>query len=237
MFILLFLGLNSAVMSLKTLKIPSLLPKLIVFDLDMCLWSPEMYELNEIPISAEKNGVKGKLNDDGSMEGIVAVKSGTELIKLFPASLQILQAYYYGLLGNDIRIAAASSADTPHAVKIGKAALNILEVVPGVTVRSVFNKGWPDDFEGNMQIGRTPPLSSNKADTHFPILKRETGIDYNKMVFFDDCNWGDHCATVAAKCKGVTTQKTPRGLKMEEINLALEAYEKKEIEKKMKTEL
>ena len=93
------LNLNSAVMALKTLKIPSVLPKLIVFDLDMCLWSPEMYELNEIPISAEKNGIKGKLNDEGTMEGITAVKSGTDLIKLFPASLKILQDFHNGLLG------------------------------------------------------------------------------------------------------------------------------------------
>lgn len=223
------LNLNSAVMALKTLKIPSVLPKLIVFDLDMCLWSPEMYELNEIPISAEKNGIKGKLNDEGTMEGITAVKSGTDLIKLFPASLKILQDFHNGLLGDDVRIAAASSADTPHAVKIGRAALNILEVVPGVTVRSVFNRGWPEEFEGNMQIGRSPPLSSNKAETHFPILKKKTGIDYDKMVFFDDCNWGDHCSKVAAKCKGVICQRTPRGLQLREIQLALDAYEKKEL--------
>jgi magnesium-dependent phosphatase 1 len=65
--------------------------------------------------------------------------------------------------------AAASSADTPLAVSIGRKAMTMLEVAPGVTVRQVFALGWPEGFEGNMQIGRTSPLSSDKAHTHFPI--------------------------------------------------------------------
>ncbi len=32
-------------MNYNTLK----LPKMIVFDLDMCMWSPEMYELSQCP--------------------------------------------------------------------------------------------------------------------------------------------------------------------------------------------
>ena len=208
----------------SALRVPKILPDLIVFDLDMCFWSPEMYELSEIPSSA--NGIKG------SEDIITAVKSGSDLIKLFPASLQFMKAYHAGEFGNDMKIAAASSADTPHAVKIGRAALDILEVVPGVTVREVFRRGWPVDFEGNLQIGRTPPLSSNKAMTHFPILHKETGISYDKMIFFDDCNWGDHCANVAKHCKGVVTQRTPRGLQLNELQTALDVYEKKEMELK-----
>ena len=36
-----------------------------------------------------------------------------------------------------MRLAAASSANSPLAVKIGRAAMQILEVVPGVTVEEV----------------------------------------------------------------------------------------------------
>ena len=61
-------------------------------------------------------------------------------------------------------------ADTPLAVSIGRKAMSMLEVDAGVTVRQVFAKGWPEGFEGNLQIGRSPPLSSDKAVTHFPIL-------------------------------------------------------------------
>ena len=84
----------------------------------------------------------------------------------------------------------------PPAALCRRSALDVLEVVPGVTVREVLAMGWPEGFEGNLQIGRTPPLSSNKAATHFPRLRALTGVPYDRMLFFDDCNWGDHCGKV-----------------------------------------
>ena len=201
------------------------LPELIVFDLDMCFWSPEMYQLDDIPTPSDV--IKGNLGE-GVGEGVVAVKSGYETIQVFPDALRVLQDFHSGHFGDGVRLAAASSADTPRAVSIGRAALDILEVAPGVTARSVFNRGWPEGFDGNMQIGRTPPLSSDKAATHFPLLKQHTGIEYSKMVFFDDCNWGNHCAAVERGCPGVTTQRTPRGLQISEFKAALDKYEKKE---------
>ena len=56
----------------------------------------------------------------------------------FPSAsaLKALQELHAGKYP-DMRAATASSADTPHAVAIGRAALSILEVVPGVTVRQV----------------------------------------------------------------------------------------------------
>ena len=186
-------------------------PELVVFDLDQCLWSPEMYTLSEVPSSSKiKMGSLGKYGD-----GIVGVWSGRELIQLFPAAVEVLQRYY---LDNypGMRIAAASSADTLHAVKIGRTAMSLLEILPGVTMRAVFAKGWPVGFEGNMQIGRTPPLSSDKAATHFPILRQLTNIPYDKMLFFDDCSWGDHCGKVERHCSGVIAVRTPEGLQLKE---------------------
>jgi magnesium-dependent phosphatase 1 len=155
--------------------------------------------------------------------GVTAVMSGRHHIKLFPGALKVLQDIYSGAYPS-VRIAAASSADTPLAVSIGKKSMTMLEIFPNVTMRDVFAMGWEDGFEGNIQIGRTHPLSSNKSKTHFPILKRETGIQYNKMVFFDDCNWSDHCSLVAAACPGVVTQPTPHGLQESEWHLALSSY-------------
>ena len=47
------------------------------------------------------------------------------------------------------------------------------------------------DWDGRdvNQIGRQPPLSSNKAETHFPRLREATGVTFDEMLFFDDCNW------------------------------------------------
>ncbi len=193
------------------------LPELIVFDLDECLWHPEMYTLDEIPTRT----VHGPLGREG--DGVVGAISGSEQIRLFPDALGVLQAFYRDEYPG-VRIAAASSADTPRAVQIGLAAMNLLEIVPGVTMRQVFNKGWEPGFNGNMQIGRTPPLSSDKSKTHFPILKQRTNIDYNGMIFFDDCNWGDHCGKVEKACHGVIAQRTPHGLTISEFNQALLRY-------------
>lgn len=212
--------LSSSSSSVDFLSEIKVLPQLVVFDLDQCLWHPEMYTLDELP----SDPVIGKLGTYG--DGVISVRSGYEQIQLFPDALRILQEYYLNMYPN-IRIAAASSADTSRAVQIGRTAMNILEVLPGVTMRQVFAKNWPAGFEGNLQIGRTPPLSSDKSATHFPILKRETGIDYPGMVFFDDCLWGDHCANVARNCPGVVTQKTPRGLQTSEWKAALRAYSNK----------
>jgi magnesium-dependent phosphatase 1 len=178
-----------------------------------------MYTLSKLP---SKDRVK--LGDLGKHKtGVVGVYSGAEVIQLFPDALDILQDIYLGKYPG-VRIAAASSADTPLAVKIGKAAMGILEILPGVTMREVFAKNWDEGFEGNIQIGRTPPLSSDKASTHFPILRRLTGINYDKMVFFDDCLWGDHCGRVESMCTGVVAVRTPDGLQLRKWKEALQRY-------------
>lgn len=192
------------------------LPDLAVFDLDDCLWSPEMYTLNDVPTT--RDVITGSLGECG--QGVVAVQSGRHQIRLFPDALHVLQKIYMGEYAN-MRVAAASSADTPLAVRIGRATMCLLEVVPGVTMREVFDLGWPEGFEAHLQIGRTAPLSSNKSKTHFPILREETGVPYHRMVFFDDCNWSDHVAMVTRECAGVVAQRTPRGLQLAEWEAAL----------------
>ena len=184
-------------------------PSLVVFDLDECVWSPEMYTLSQIPTDADK--LMGDLG--GSGEGVVGVRSGREVISIFPGALQAFQRLLDGEYGQCVRAAAASSADTPLAVKIGKRAMSLLEVLPGISLKDAFLKiggGFGD--ERNLQIGRSPPLSSDKSATHFPILKKLTGIPYKEMLFFDDCNWTDHCTLVGQRCAGVVTQKTPNGM-------------------------
>ena len=114
------------------------------------------------------------------------------------------------------KLAVASSADTPFAAAIAQAALDILEIVPGVTLRQVLCRGHPENMMDHIRIGRTPPLSSDKSKTHFPLIREATGIAYDEMLFFDDSNWSDHCAIVSRNCPGVVSQRTPRGLQYSE---------------------
>ena len=71
------------------------------------------------------------------------------------------------------------TACAPHvhvhiAEQVGRATLKLLEVVPGLTVWDLLMKDW--DGRDVNQIGRQPPLSSNKATSHFPRLKESTGM-------------------------------------------------------------
>eukprot|EP00546_Thalassionema_frauenfeldii_P015837 CAMPEP_0178916946 /NCGR_PEP_ID=MMETSP0786-20121207/12954_1 /TAXON_ID=186022 /ORGANISM="Thalassionema frauenfeldii, Strain CCMP 1798" /LENGTH=210 /DNA_ID=CAMNT_0020590403 /DNA_START=126 /DNA_END=758 /DNA_ORIENTATION=+ len=199
-------------------------PDLLVYDMDACLWDQEMYEMPKIPSKGDV--VIGDLNGRG--EGVVGVMSGGHQISLHKGSIIGLQEHadnkYPGM-----KVAFASSADTPLAEKIGRATLKLLEVLPGLTVWDlVVNRDW--NGEDVNQIGRQPPLSSNKARSHFPRLKEATGIRYDRMLFFDDCNWGDHCSMVASGCRekdsgvGPATVRTPNGLGEKEWRLGLEKY-------------
>ena len=73
---------NMALSSVASIMSRKLMPKLVVFDLDDCLWSPEMYTLSDVPTST--SAVKSKLGDLEE-EGVIAVKSGRSLIRLYPA--------------------------------------------------------------------------------------------------------------------------------------------------------
>lgn len=202
-------------------------PDLCVFDLDACFWDQEMYEMPKVPTS--KDVVMGDLNGRG--EGVIAVKSGPYPIRLHSGSLVALQ-HHSDHQYDPMKVAFASSADTPKAEKIGRAALKLLEVVPGTTVWDlVVHRDW--NGRDVNQIGRQPPLSSNKARSHFPFLKQQTGIRYDKMIFMDDCNWGDHCGMVESGCKepdtglGPVTLRTPSGLRVGDWEAILAKYAKR----------
>lgn len=160
------------------------MPELVVFDLDACFWDQEMYEMPSLP----DREVRGELpNERGA--GVTGVMSGPNEIKIHRGSMLAMQKHADGDFPNT-RVCFASSADTPLAERIGRAALKKLEVLPGLTVWDlVVGRDW-DGVDVN-QIGRQPPLSSNKAKSHFPRIRELTGIRYDRMLFFDDCNWGE----------------------------------------------
>ena len=196
---------------------------LFSFDLDACLWDVETFELDAIP--TRHKVMRGDLNGRG--EGIIGVYSGRyDIVSLHKGALLALQEHADNTLYPGMKVALASSATTPFAVKIARASLNILEVFPGRSVMDSITR----DFDGMdvNQIGRDPPLSGNKAQSHFPLLHKATNIRYDRMLFFDDCNWGDHCAMVEAACqendtgKGVTTFRTPHGIGVSEWRRGME---------------
>ena len=180
----------------------SVLPKMIVFDLDSCLWDPEVYILNGMPSKA----IKGKLPCGN--EGIIGAADNQYTVKLHPGAFVALNE----LRGGDIKIAAASSSLEP---RYSMECLRLLEVAPGVNALSCF------DY---MQIGRTGKLTSRKT-THFKYLKEESGIDFKDMLFFDDCNWDNHVKDLR-KTIGVIGFETPSGLQISDYRNGLALFNK-----------
>eukprot|EP00931_Biecheleriopsis_adriatica_P083181 TRINITY_DN56737_c0_g1_i1.p1 TRINITY_DN56737_c0_g1~~TRINITY_DN56737_c0_g1_i1.p1 ORF type:complete len:182 (-),score=37.46 TRINITY_DN56737_c0_g1_i1:4-549(-) len=172
-----------------------MLPELIVFDLDACLWSPEMYELRASPTtySSERGGVI----------------AGRDTVRLFPGAKVVLKRLLTDDSFKDVRIGVASSTTEPAF------ASTCLEVLPVDGAR-------PEKLAQMISFRQIYPGS--KGQQHFPKLKEESGIAYDKMVFFDDCTYGDNCANVASHCPGVLCVRTPDGLTEEAFDLALAAF-------------
>lgn len=173
-----------------------ILPSMIVFDLDDCLWSPEMYTLRDRPSIP----IEGIIDDKNRHRGIVGmqVPRNGPIVRLFSEAREILQELTTNPTYKDITLGLASSSEEP---TYSWSCLEGIEIVPGTVMKDLFSYA---------QIGRSAPLSSRKT-THFSLLHRESSIPYHQMLFYDDCNWGDHVADVY-QTFGVPGQRTPRGL-------------------------
>eukprot|EP00747_Dinoflagellata_sp_TGD_P218020 gnl/TRDRNA2_/TRDRNA2_90335_c0_seq1.p1 gnl/TRDRNA2_/TRDRNA2_90335_c0~~gnl/TRDRNA2_/TRDRNA2_90335_c0_seq1.p1 ORF type:complete len:197 (+),score=29.65 gnl/TRDRNA2_/TRDRNA2_90335_c0_seq1:64-654(+) len=174
---------------------PSVLPGLIVFDLDACLWTPEMYELRCAPTQYdEKRG---------------GVAAGSETVRLFPGAAAVLRRIRTDGNFASCKIAVASSTTEPAY------AATCLESLP---VKSD-KKTTISDMVHHRQI-----YPGSKGRQHFPALLKDSGIPYDQMLFFDDCTYGDNCGDVARCCPGTTCVRTPDGLTEELFDAGLAAF-------------
>mmetsp|Transcript_16028 Transcript_16028/g.34733 ORF Transcript_16028/g.34733 Transcript_16028/m.34733 type:complete len:202 (-) Transcript_16028:296-901(-) len=194
----------------------SKLPSLIVFDLDDCLWTPEMHELPgcpEIPVHGDLNPIVGVTTTNGNQQkGVVGlqVPRYRDTVTLYDGARRVLYELATNPIYKDVHLATASSSLEP---SYSYACLDGIEILPRLCL---------GDMMSYNQIGRTGKLSPDKV-THFRELHEESGVPYNEMLFFDDCNWGDHCQRVTQKF-GVVSQRTPHGLQWDEFQKALKKY-------------
>ena len=201
------------------------LPSLIVFDLDDCLWTPEMHELSGMPSIP----VEGPLDprDSNSQLGTVGMKvpsrrrgkgfdwggyahDGEEVVELYPEAREVLRELATNPRYAGVKLAVASSSLEP---SYSRACINGIEIVDGVTMK---------DMISYSQIGREGQLTSRKT-SHFKLIHEQSGIPYDEMLFFDDCNWGDHVGDLQ-NAFGVTGVRTPQGLQLDEFHHGLEKY-------------
>eukprot|EP00468_Gymnochlora_sp_CCMP2014_P012063 CAMPEP_0167766360 /NCGR_PEP_ID=MMETSP0110_2-20121227/15301_1 /TAXON_ID=629695 /ORGANISM="Gymnochlora sp., Strain CCMP2014" /LENGTH=157 /DNA_ID=CAMNT_0007654379 /DNA_START=380 /DNA_END=856 /DNA_ORIENTATION=- len=135
-----FMGTKYAVDSVDDVKF---LPKLVVFDLDNTVWTPELYELYRMP------------------------EYGKD-IKLFPAAKAALVELVKNPKWKGTKVAAASRTTcVDWAYKLMKK----VEIVDGKTMADIFSF---------TEIYPTTKLK------HFRALLKDSGIEYDDMIFFDD---------------------------------------------------
>lgn len=187
------------------------LPSMIVFDLDDCLWTPEMHELYNAPTLKIKGKLDPKNEEEVGTVGMGVPKVG-QIVKLYQGARLALRELALDPKYKGITIAVASSSLEP---SYSRMCLEGIEILPNLTM---------NDMISYSQIGRSGKLTPRKT-THFKELHEESGIPYDEMLFFDDCNWGDHCSDVT-NTLGVVSKKTPRGLQLDEFHSGLEKYKK-----------
>ena len=156
------------------------LPSMIVFDLDDCLWTPEMHELPgcpELPVHGElnPNSMVGK-----QQKGVVGLQvlRYRDTVTLYDGARRVLYELATNPIYKDVLLATASSSLEP---SYSYACLAGIEILPGLTM---------GDMMSFNQIGRTGNLSPDKT-SHFRELHNESGVPYDEMIFFDD--WYVHC--------------------------------------------
>jgi len=218
-------------------KLPTLIPKVVVLDIDDCAFTKDSYNFTHLP----SNPVISDLQTHG--KGITAVYCGKSAVSLHPGALELLQQTYLAKIGknseprwSEINIAIASSACGKISVDCIQKAFDVLEVVPGTTVRQAINEGWSENvispagnfhpYGGHVWVGRTEKLglSSDKGKSHFPRIKEFTGVEFANMLFFDDNSWSDNFLAVRQRCPGVICQHTPKGMQVSELYEGLKKY-------------
>ena len=202
------------------------LPSIIVFDLDDCLWTPEMHELSGMP-SIPVEGPLDPNNPSESPLGTIAMRvpskrrgrwggggggvDNDEMVELYPGARLALRELALNPKYRHVQIAVASSSLEP---SYSRACIHGIEIVPDVTMKDMIRYA---------QIGREGKLTSRKT-SHLKLIHEESGgVPYGEMLFFDDCNWGDHVGDLN-RALGVVGVRTPNGLTLEEFHRGLELY-------------
>eukprot|EP01083_Nonionella_stella_P220148 787958_1 len=194
--------------------------QLVVFDLDFCVWHPEMYQIQGPPtlsnLQKMKDGIKQprkrkkqKSNNvsismlpkkpNTNRKGmIVTDKVGTP-ITVFDGASHALAEINNWRKSSDcpersaIQVAVASCTDKP---SFARQCMEWLIVDDGSTLSSCF-----DHIE----------IRPGDKRKHFESLQRITGIPYEEMCFFDDYDLNiDNVSTLGVKCV-----HTPNGMNRE----------------------
>ena len=166
-------------------------PKLIIFDLDGCLWRPEMYELIHFM------GNKGAPFRPSEHDKNILLTAGGQPVQLLKDVRKVMREIYSDPQWNDVLVGISSRTDAPHWAR---------ELLSKFTV--------PLDLDGDefvlADVFQDGPIemSYESKVKHFQRISRETNIGFQDMVFFD--NEFGNCQSIASL--GVTVGYCPGGV-------------------------
>merc|ERR1712130_11326 len=173
----------------------SKIPKVFVFDLDGCVWEPEMYELwgsgSPFTLNRKNGNLKDSRNTDVYLLGAVR-----EILY----ELKTNEKY-----ANSI-VAIASTRDEPNWAR---ECLDKFKIGPNldITLGTVFS---------HSEIYK----SSIGKKKHFQEIKTKTGVDFDEMVFYDNQMNNMNCVSKL----GVTCVYTPDGVTAKMWQKSLEDF-------------
>lgn len=127
----------------------------------------------------------------------------------------------------NVKIAIASTAHSEFSEQASFAGLEILEFQPKTKLIQLINRNWPESVlkqKSHLQIGRRPPLSKFKHETHLPNLKNLAGVEYSEMIFFDDCLSRDHCTLVEQNLPELCCVRCPNGFNLPAFHEGLQKW-------------
>jgi magnesium-dependent phosphatase 1 len=130
-----------------------------------------------------------------------------EVVQLYPGARLALRELAMNPKYRNVKIAVASTSLEP---EYSRSCIAGIEIVEGVTMK---------DMISYAQIGRSGKLTSIKT-SHFQLIHGQSGIPYEDMLFFDDCNWDDHVGCLERNF-GVVGMRTPNGLRLDEFHQGL----------------
>lgn len=171
-------------------------PSLIVFDLDGCLWSPEMYEL-----LWEGRGAGSPFTPIG--ENQMQSNSGT-VVQLLGDVAHVLEELHSNPKWKDTHVGISSRTDEPTWAKELLQKFQLPESkVPLQTV-----------FRGPIEI------SYDSKTSHFERISKSTGVPFEEILFFD--NEFGNCKSVSRQ--GVSVCHCPDGVTRDAFNRAVNSF-------------
>lgn len=190
------------------------LPRLVVFDLDGCLWRPELFEILTCP--RDNRGPPFSLNERDEIPGTTLKSAGGgHTLKLLGDTRSILTELYYQEDWYPTLVGISSRTDPPEWAHELLEKFSIYDeqgkpTLPHIAMKEVFTPQLCL-LDKAMDKASQFEILLKRANGILPTAKNSQQLQFKDVIFFD--NEAGNCKQVARL--GVTSVYTPKGVTRE----------------------